>query len=95
MNTDQQIIAGVRFLFKEKPYEVVVKSETKLNGQWVPCIVYKTLYSESKNRPAGRIWVRNEADTEWPQFVAAILEWSGKVFNFDAFVKQMKDGTRH
>jgi hypothetical protein len=90
MNIDQQIIAGVRFLYKEKPYQVIVKTETKLNGKWIPCVVYKTLYSQGADRPIGRVYVRNEADDEWPQFVEAILEWCDKVFNFDAFVKQMK-----
>jgi hypothetical protein len=90
MNIDQKVVTGVRFLFKEKPYEVIVKTETKLNGMWIPCIVYKTLYSQGADRPVGRIYVRNEADDEWIEFTDAILKWCDVVFNFDAFVKSMK-----
>lgn len=83
MNIDQQIIAGIRFLFKDKPYEVVVKTETKLGGIWIPCIVYKTLYSQGADRPIGRVYVRNEADEEWSQFVDSILHWYDKDLNFE------------
>lgn len=88
MNKDQKIIAGIKFLFKEKPYEVIVKTETKLDGKWIPCIVYRALYHESKNRPIGRIYVRNEADNEWEAFVNSILEWYDKDLNYGPISKK-------
>lgn len=89
-NQDQQIIAGARFLFKDKPYEVVVKTVTKFDGVWIPCVVYKTLYSQGADRPIGRVYVRNERDDEWGQFVQAILEWWDKKLDIADLIKQPK-----
>lgn len=67
------IIAGIRFMFKNKPYEVVVKTVAKFEGQWINCIVYKALYAEG-SRLWGHVYVRIQKDDEWESFVEAILE---------------------
>lgn len=77
------IVAGIKFIFKGKPYEVVAKTVYKLKGQWFDCIVYKTLYVESKNRPQGYIYVRIDLDFEWEQFVEAILHGYNEQLDLD------------
>lgn len=67
------IVSGVRFLFKGKPYEVVVKTVNKVHGIWTPCVVYKALYAEG-SKVWGHIYVRTEGlDDEWEVFTDAIV----------------------
>lgn len=42
------------YYYKGKPYKIANKTKIKIDGRWVPCVVYKCLY---KN-PDGLYWVR-------------------------------------
>jgi hypothetical protein len=46
------------YYYKGKPYKILYKSKLKLDGEWIPCVIYKCLY---KN-PDGLIWVRKQEE---------------------------------
>ena len=46
------------YQYKGKPYSIVEETKTKINGQWVDSIIYKTLYVN----PEGSIWVRTKEE---------------------------------
>ena len=44
--------------YKGKQYRIFAESKIKIDGQWIDCIVYQTLYVNDD----GWIWVRTKDD---------------------------------
>jgi hypothetical protein len=44
------------YYYKDRPYRILYHSQMKIEGVWIPCIVYKCLYENHD----GDIWVRSE-----------------------------------
>lgn len=42
------------YTYKNKPYQILRETKIKLEGVWVDCVIYKTLY----HNPDGDTWVR-------------------------------------
>lgn len=45
------------YILKERPYRILhqAKMKDETTGDWIPCIIYMTLY----DNPDGTIWVRS------------------------------------
>ena len=46
------------YTYKNKLYRIFAESKVKIEGVWVDCIIYQTLYSNED----GWIWVRNKEE---------------------------------
>ena len=44
--------------FKGKQYRIFAESKMKIDGEWIDCIIYQTLYFNKD----GWIWVRNSEE---------------------------------
>jgi hypothetical protein len=42
--------------FKDKSYKILHEGAMKIEGVWIPCVVYQSLYEN----PYGEIWVRSK-----------------------------------
>lgn len=47
-----------RFKYKGKLYVIFQETKMKINGEWVDCVIYQTLY----DNPDGEFWVRTSEE---------------------------------
>ena len=48
----------VTYKYKDKQYRIFAESKMKIDGEWIDCIVYQTLYFNED----GWIWVRSKEE---------------------------------
>jgi hypothetical protein len=49
------IVKKQRYIYKGNLYTIFITTKMKVNGVWMPCVVYQTLY----DNPDGEFWVRS------------------------------------
>lgn len=47
-----------RYIYKNKIYCIFKETKMKIDGNWVDCVIYQTLY----NNPDGEFWVRSKEE---------------------------------
>jgi len=81
------------YTFKQKPYYIFQESKMKINGEWIDCVIYKTLY----HNPDGELWVRSSEEffslfTKLDEFYE--LPDVDKLKKWNAVVKYKIDSTK-